>query len=225
MSAKRTAWMVGLALSLLAIAIARAQPKDKGAGEGAGLTEAEIQVLARLHHANQMEIEMGKLGASQARSAEVKSYAARLVKDHTRADAKVMDLAQKRGLTVPQPMPKNEAEKKQMDQDMALMTRLKELEGEAFDREYIGMMVTAHNRALLMVAEALPVAADPQLVALLKSVRPVLQQHHKIAAGLAGKMSKPPPGKEPSKPQPGKEPSKPQPGKEPSKPQPAPPSK
>lgn len=203
MSAKQTGWLIGLALFLCALALARAQTKEEPR-----LTEAEMQVMARLHHANQMEIEVGKLAAGQAKSTEVKSYAARLVKDHTRADGKVMELAKKRGVTVPQPMPKNEAEKKQMDESMAGMARLKSLEGEAFDREYIGMMVTDHNRALQMVGEAQPVARDPQLVAILKSVKPVLQQHHKTAARLAGKMSKPEAGKDPGK-QPGKDPGKP----------------
>lgn len=192
----RVALFIGFALSLGAASLARAQSKD----EPAKLSDAEVQVLARLHHVNQMEIELAKVAASQAKSPEVKKYAERLLKDHTKADNKVNDLAKKRGVTLTHPTPKDDAEKKQMDEEMATMTRLKGLEGETFDREYVTAMASGHGRVLKMVSDAQSQAKDPEVISILKSVHPVVQQHLKTAEKLAAKLNKSStPGETPTK--------------------------
>jgi predicted outer membrane protein len=67
---------IGAAAMFCAVAVAGANEEKQK------LSDAELQIMAKLHHANKMEIDMGKLAAQQAKSAEVKSYAERVVKDH-----------------------------------------------------------------------------------------------------------------------------------------------
>src|SRR5215213_1268077 len=50
-------------------------------------------VLSKLHHANQMEIEAGKLAQEKGSSKAVKAYGKTLVRDHSAADKKVLATA------------------------------------------------------------------------------------------------------------------------------------
>lgn len=60
------------------------------AGTGAG---TDTQLLTDLHVVNQMEIQMGQLAKSNGSSKKVKDCGDMLIKDHTKADKQVMDLA------------------------------------------------------------------------------------------------------------------------------------
>lgn len=56
-------------------------------------------VLMRMHHTNMLEIRAGKL-AQRNGTAKVKAFGARLVRDHTAADGKVVALAKKLGISL-----------------------------------------------------------------------------------------------------------------------------
>lgn len=63
-------------------------------------TQSDEAVLMRLHHTNQMEIRVARLAQSNGSSAKVKSFGARLVRDHSSADQKVVALAKQLGYTL-----------------------------------------------------------------------------------------------------------------------------
>src|SRR5688500_5032457 len=60
-------------------------------------------LLSDLHHANQMEIQMGKMAKEKGTSEQVRQYGDRLIQDHELADQKVQDLARKDGVTLAAP--------------------------------------------------------------------------------------------------------------------------
>lgn len=189
----RIAMSVAAVLVLVAGAARADQAKDQGKDEKKpALTEAELQAMAKLHHANTMEIDMGKLGAERAKSPDVKSYANRMTRDHKKADGKLMALAKKHGVTLQAPTPKDDAEKRQMDEQMATMTKLRSLEGEAFDREYMAAMVKDHAAALQLVSDTRTQAKDAGLLSFLKGVQPVIQQHYDAAQKLVAKLNEQP---------------------------------
>ena len=57
-------------------------------------------VLMRIHHTNLLEIRAGKLAQRNGGTAKVKAFGARLVRDHSAADQKVMALAKKLNISV-----------------------------------------------------------------------------------------------------------------------------
>jgi predicted outer membrane protein len=57
-------------------------------------------VLMRMHRTNQMEIKAGRLAQSHGGSAKVRAFGARLVRDHSANDQKVVALAKKLGITL-----------------------------------------------------------------------------------------------------------------------------
>ena len=61
---------------------------------------SDEQVVMRMHRTNQMEIRVAKLAQSHGASARVKSFASRLIRDHTASDAKVVALAKQLNITL-----------------------------------------------------------------------------------------------------------------------------
>lgn len=86
-----------------------------------------------------MEVELGRMAARKGRNPAVRNFGRRMVTDHTRSGNKLKVIARKKGITLPavlDPM-HNEG-----------MTRLAGLSGADFDRAYMEMMVSDHEKAV-----------------------------------------------------------------------------
>src|SRR3954462_11063589 len=91
--------MVLLRWSIVAalVVVASGSHAQKRVDPESALTPSEQQVLIKLEHANQMEIDAGGLTEARAQSTKVKQYGDQLVKDHEQADDMVRDYADKKG--------------------------------------------------------------------------------------------------------------------------------
>jgi putative membrane protein len=179
-------------LTALALpALATADTGTTATDTATKLTADETKTVAHLHHVNQMEIDMGKL-AQKTSSAGVKSYGETLVTDHTSADKDLTALAKKHGLSsIPADKPMTDADR-QDDKDMtASIAHLKMLKGPDFDKEFLNMMVTGHDKELTKIDPALSAAVDPELQAMLKTVKPMLQRHADQARDLQKNLQTP----------------------------------
>jgi putative membrane protein len=145
----------------------------------------DAQIVAKLHHTNQMEIDAGKLAQDQGQSKKVRDFGARLVKDHQAADKKVMAYADKKGIDA-NAMPPAGTDDEAKDQEK--MDHLRNLKGAAFDREFATMMAEGHQKAIDLVQGATGRVNDPALRTMLTQLLPTLQKHHSIAEGLAGSL-------------------------------------
>jgi putative membrane protein len=154
---------------------------DNKAGK---LSDADAKVVAHLHHVNQMEIELGKL-AQKTGTTAVKNYGATLVTDHQSADKDLTTFAKSHKLaTIPADKPQTDADKQDQKDMQSKMANLKNLKGAEFDREFLNMMATGHDKELANIDTAIGGATDPDLQTLLKSVKPVLQRHADQARDL-----------------------------------------
>lgn len=86
--------------------------------------------------AGMAEVQLGKMAAERAASADVKSFGATMVKDHTAANNDLKRVAGQMNIPLPAQLDKKH---------QALVDRLSELRGAAFDREYMDAMVTGHQ--------------------------------------------------------------------------------
>jgi putative membrane protein len=200
MQISRLAIAAALAMPLLVGSTAQAQTKTDPAKPAdpakPTLSEPELTTLTKLHHANGMEIDMGKLGSEKAKGA-VKSYAAKMVKDHKKADDKLMALVKKKNATLTVPAP-TDAEKREMDEQMSNAARLRSLEGAEFEREFMAAMVKDHTSALALVTDGQSKANDKDVVALLKGARTMIESHKTAAEKLAAKQASADKSKAPS---------------------------
>ena len=86
------------------------------------------------------EIESSRLAATQAKSAEVKSFAAMLVADHSKSTAELKAIASKENITLSPPSLAPDMQSK--------IDALKAVNGAAFDTLYLTQQVPAHESAL-----------------------------------------------------------------------------
>lgn len=141
------------------------------------LSADEVKVIVHLHHVNQMEIDLGKI-AQKSGTAQVKSYGDMLEKDHKSADADLTAFAKKHGLkSIPADKPDTDAGRQEQKDMTAAVAHLKTLKGAEFDKEFLNMTVTAHDKEVARVDAAINTTSDQDFQALLKSVKPMLQRH------------------------------------------------
>jgi len=142
----------------------------------AALTAADI--LNKLHSINQAEISKAGLVLDRSKNAEVRKFAARMVRDHGKADQLVSALATTKGLALADAHSDNHG--------------LAELKGGPFDRAYIDGMVTGHRDALEFLTHADAQSSDAAVRGLIKKLRPVVAQHEELARQI--QVDRPPVG-------------------------------
>jgi putative membrane protein len=156
-----------------------------GGGAMAADTSETATVLGKLHHSNQMEIDMGKLAQEKGMSKEVKSYGKTLVTDHTAADKKVVALAKQEKIELSSAMPPMTGDK---------MAQLKTMSGAEFDKAFARAMLEDHTKDVDEAKAARDRTTDPKLKALLTSTVPVLEKHRETAQKLVDTMGTSKPG-------------------------------
>ncbi len=157
---------------------------NKPAGSDAKLSDAEIKTIAHLHHVNQMEITLAHEAQRQG-TAKVKDYANMMITDHQQADKDLTAFAKAHHLTtIPADKPTTDAER-QDDKDMTqAMAHLKTLKGADFDKAYLNMMVSGHDKELTRIDVAISSTSDPDLKSVLQNIKPMLQRHADQARDL-----------------------------------------
>lgn len=116
---------------------------------------------------NLQEIATGRLAAGQAVSPDVKAFAQRMVTDHSKAEAQLMQLIRSRGFQIP-----HEATDPPVEDLM-----LKKMSGKDFDREYVHMMVPGHRETVQLFEKYAATGKDPDVRAFAQQTLPVLKEH------------------------------------------------
>jgi putative membrane protein len=122
------------------------------------------------------EIELGQIALKNTQDQGVRTYAERMVKDHSAADKKLKAIAAKENLQLPQ----------SLDQEHeSLKTKLQSLKGEDFDRAYVKAMANGHDKAVALFESASQQSQMPgELKQFAASTLPTLEQHKEMAHSL-----------------------------------------
>jgi len=122
------------------------------------------------------EVQLSKLAADQASSAEVKQVAQRLVQDHTKANQELLTIAKQKDISVP----------KELDDTHEDVVKLfSRLEGAQFDREFLRYQVMHHEKDVAAFNLQAKEGQDPDLKAFAAKQLPVLKEHLQQARDLA----------------------------------------
>ena len=129
-----------------------------------------------------MEVELGRMAASQASSDDVKKFGQRMVDDHSKANNDLTALAQKKNIKLPAEMEKKH---------QATRDHLAKLNGAAFDKAYMQHMVTDHTKDVQAFEHEAKMGKDPDVKAWAGQVLPTLEDHLKqakqVASAVGGK--------------------------------------
>lgn len=148
----------------------------KSAGSSS-LSRADQEIMRDLSQSNLAEIETGKLALSQSKNDQVKSFAQKMIDDHTQAQKDLEQLAQAEGVTLP-----TEPDNKHK----SLAKKLSSLEGDKFDKQYMSRGGLDDHRAThRLLQRAQSKATDADLKALVAKVMPVVDQHMTMAQDVS----------------------------------------
>jgi len=156
--------------------------KMGGSMHGYGSNAASNQPLStetfvqRAAQDGMAEVALGKLALDKSKNEDVRSFAQKMVTDHTQANNELKDLAKKKNLDVP----------KDTDQrHEKVIAELKKKSAADFDSAFAQHMATAHDRAVSLFRSASTSSSiDPDLRAFATKTLTTLEQHDRLAAQL-----------------------------------------
>src|SRR5437763_17065734 len=124
--------------------------------------------MAKAAQANLSEIDMARLAAQKSDNTDVRVYANMIQSDHKRALIDLTDLMTDKNVSQPKTL------STETKQDIA---RMNELTGPEFDREFVNMMVSDHQKAVEMFRDQAATALDADVKKYVEDVLPKLEMH------------------------------------------------
>src|SRR5499426_2856403 len=112
-----------------------ASPYASPTGSPVALTAPEKEFVANAAREGMLEVQLGNLATQKASSNDVKQFGERMATDHGQLGQKLQQLASNLNVTLPQDL---------KPEQQAVVSRLENLSGKAFDREYMKQMVNDH---------------------------------------------------------------------------------
>jgi putative membrane protein len=111
----------------------------------AGMMNADAQRFVReASMGNHAEIQLSQLAVQRAQNQDVREFAQRMIDDHTRAQNQLEQAVRQADLEMPRELG---------PQHQQIEQRLSGLTGNAFDREYIDVMVQEHQETIELLSE------------------------------------------------------------------------
>lgn len=146
------------------------------------LTDANIVYI--LDNANMLDSSGGAIAATKGTSADVRSFAKDMMRDHHSLRKQGQDLAKKLGVTPEAPA--SDDSKAQLDKTLALYNGA--AKGKDFDKAYIDNEVTYHKAVLATATAAAGAAQNAELKNFIQKAAPAIQAHLDHAESIQGKM-------------------------------------
>ncbi|HZP25064.1 MAG TPA: DUF4142 domain-containing protein [Terriglobales bacterium] len=134
--------LLGLAASLLLGGMMFAQNNppanaDTKSIANGGVATKDHDFMTKAAQGGMAEVQLGQLAQQNAQSAEVKAFGERMVRDHSKANDELKQVATQEGVALPTSLDAK---------DQATIERLQKLHGAAFDKAYMRDMVTDHRK-------------------------------------------------------------------------------
>jgi putative membrane protein len=122
--------------------------------------------------AGMAEVELGKLATQNASSESVKKFGQKMVDDHSKGNDELKALAASKNVVLPSEVDA---------QDKSMKDKLAAMKGEAFDREYMTMMVAGHGKVADSFRTEAASGQDADLKAWVTKTLPTIEEHLKLA--------------------------------------------
>lgn len=164
---------VSISAVLLAASLSLAADKDK-------LNSKDTKFLDEAAMGAMTEVDLGKVAATNASNADVKSFGERMVTDHGKELTDLKTLAQSKGVDLPTEL--DSKHRKMVD-------KMSKLNGADFDKAYSKDMLEDHKKDLKDFQKAADHATDPDVKAFAAKQVPTLQEHLSLAEKLPDNAS------------------------------------
>lgn len=141
----------------------------------APLSKADEKLMLEVAAGGMMQLQASEVALKKATSPDVKALAKAEVEEQTVLSAKLKEVANVKGVTLPKELP--EKEQKQV-------AKLEAMEGAEFDKAYLKQSgVAGHKMLQKTMTQVEAKAQDPTLKALAATTLPVIKMHLEAAEG------------------------------------------
>jgi putative membrane protein len=159
--------LLGAAVSGMAIAAA------------GNLAPADSTFVRKAAEGGMEEVKLGQLAKEKGSNQAVKNFGDRMVKDHSKANDELKNVASKTGVTLRDSM---------NAKDKALYDRLSRLSGDAFDKAYMRAMIEDHQEDVAEFRQVAQSAKDPDVRQFASKTLPTLEEHLRMAKNTASQV-------------------------------------
>jgi len=132
------------------------------------LSPKDTQFVTQAVQGGLAEVALGQLAVDRARNDMVRDFGARMVKEHGDTNAKLIELAKGKGFEPPTTLTAGHQQ---------TLERLRSVDAEEFDREYVQVMVKDHRKDVAEFEKQSEQAEDPDLRRFAEQALPTLQSH------------------------------------------------
>ncbi|HSY09336.1 MAG TPA: DUF4142 domain-containing protein [Candidatus Dormibacteraeota bacterium] len=212
---KLTIWnKIVLALGISGIAIPALADESSSSTNQSPPALTSQQFVSDAAAGGMKEVFMSEAALNESTNDDIKSFAKRMVKDHSAANKKLMKIAEDEGLSFPptnmfsaddpnwsNPLISNPESLKGAQElsmtnvpyrtDYLDVKHLQSLNSDQFERAYLSDMVSDHTQAVGEFETASQSLSDPKLKKFAGKTLPTLQKHSKMAQELNEKYNAP----------------------------------
>ena len=138
------------------------------APQAAGPSGPDAAFVKKAAEGGTAEVALAKLAQEKASNADVKSFAAKLEKDHSQANDDLKEVASKKNITLSATSSKSH----QPTHD-----RLAKLSGAEFDKAYVAAMLESHQKGVRDFSNVASGSGDAEVKAFASKTLPTLKDH------------------------------------------------
>jgi len=135
----------------------------------------DTDFVAKAASGGMCEVAVGKIAETQAKTDAVKKFAQRIVKDHSKANEQLKQVAKAANIALPTAM---------NDHDQKNLEQFKNYKGQNFDQDYVNAMVEDHTQDIALFTQASKEAKDPAIRKFATQTLPTLKSHLEAAKKL-----------------------------------------
>ncbi|QJW89252.1 DUF4142 domain-containing protein [Spirosoma taeanense] len=147
----------------------------------AKLSSADQALMMEVAKGGMMQLEVSKIAVQKASNEEVRQLAQAEVEEQTGLSAKLKEIADAKGVTLPS-APDAETQTK--------LTQMQGMSGAEFDRTYVSESgVKGHEKLDMVMSKVRSNASDSNLKNIEKAAHPLVKAHLKVSREIMNKMS------------------------------------
>ena len=136
------------------------------------LSWQDRRFMRQAAQAGLFEVKKSELALTRSDNRHVRQFAAQMVRDHTKANQELKQLAASRGVTLP---------RRPNAHQRMIIRRLARLSGKHVDCAYMAVQVRAHLQAIAIFRREVRHGHDPAVKAYAAKTLPVLRMHLRMA--------------------------------------------
>jgi putative membrane protein len=145
-----------------------------------GPSHGDKKFVTEASMAGMTEVAAAKAALATTQSDEIKTFAQKMVDDHTKANEELAGIAKTKDIEVPGTMDSKHT---------GMVDKLKGMTGAEFDTAYVKMMVADHKKAVALFEKNATGADDADLKAFAAKTLPTLKEHQTMIDEIAKKMN------------------------------------